>query len=118
MNIYFKETDYGTFCLLEKDLISSCINNYGYWEQHLYLFYSNFIKPDFVILDGGANLGFHTVQFGFLGSKVYSFEPQSYVYNQLCANILFNTLLILKFPIAKMTVGSASNFIPLLILFI
>ena len=54
MNIYFKETQFGHFCLLEKDLISNYISNYGYWEQHLYFFYSQFIQPDYTILDGGG----------------------------------------------------------------
>jgi FkbM family methyltransferase len=92
MNIYFKETNYGTFCLLEKDLISNCIANYGHWEQHLYIFYSNFIKPDFTILDGGANLGFHTICFASLANKgkVYSFEPQPLIFNILSTNILIN----------------------------
>lgn len=92
MNIYFKETNYGTFCLLEKDLISNCIANYGYWEQHLYLFYSNFIQPDYVVVDGGANLGFHTICFASLANegKVYSFEPQPLIFNLLSTNILLN----------------------------
>ena len=60
MNIYFKETQFGHFCLIENDLISNCINNYGYWEQHLYHFYSQFIKQDDIIIDGGANIGFMT----------------------------------------------------------
>jgi FkbM family methyltransferase len=92
MNIYFKETNYGTFCLLEKDLISNCIANYGYWEQHLYTFYSNFIQPEYVILDGGANLGFHTICFAALANKgkVYSFEPQPLIFNLLSTNILLN----------------------------
>jgi FkbM family methyltransferase len=92
MNIYFKETNYGTFCLLEKDLISNCIANYGYWEQHLYLFYSNFIQPNYIVLDGGANLGFHTICFASLANKgkVYSFEPQPLIFNLLSTNILLN----------------------------
>jgi FkbM family methyltransferase len=92
MNIYFKETNYGTFCLLEKDLISNCIANYGHWEQHLYAFYSNFIQPEYVILDGGANLGFHTICFAALANKgkVYSFEPQPLIFNLLSTNILLN----------------------------
>lgn len=92
MNIYFKETNYGTFCLLEKDLISGCIANYGYWEQHLHFFYKNFIKPDSIILDGGANLGFHTICFASLANKgkVYSFEPQPLIFNILSTNILLN----------------------------
>jgi len=92
MNIYFKETNYGTFCLLEKDLISNCIANYGYWEQHLYLFYSNFIQSNYIVLDGGANLGFHTICFAALANKgkVYSFEPQPLIFNLLSTNILLN----------------------------
>jgi FkbM family methyltransferase len=92
MNIYFKETQFGHFCLLEKDLISNCISNYGYWEQHLYFFYSQFIQPDYTILDGGANLGFHSIQFATLANqgKVYSFEPQPLIFNLLSTNILIN----------------------------
>lgn len=92
MNIYFKETQFGHFCLLEKDLISNCISNYGYWEQHLYLFYSQFIQPDYIVLDGGANLGFHTICFAALANKgkVYSFEPQPLIFNLLSTNILLN----------------------------
>lgn len=92
LNLYFKETNYGTFCLLEKDLISNCIANYGYWEQHLYLFYSKFIQSNYIILDGGANLGFHTVCFAALANKgkVYSFEPQPLIFNLLSTNILLN----------------------------
>lgn len=92
MNIYFKETNFGHFCLLEKDLISNCIANYGYWEQHLYLFYSKFIQPDYTILDGGANLGFHTICFAALANegRVYSFEPQPLIFNLLSTNILLN----------------------------
>jgi FkbM family methyltransferase len=92
MNINFKETNYGTFCLLEKDLISNCISNYGSWEPHLYLFYSNFIKQDYIILDGGANLGFHTICFAALANqgKVYCFEPQPLIFNLLSTNILIN----------------------------
>jgi len=92
MNIYFKETNYGNFCLLEKDLISNCIANYGYWEQHLFYFYSQFIKEDYIILDGGANLGFHSICFASLADKgiVYSFEPQPLIFNILSTNVLLN----------------------------
>jgi FkbM family methyltransferase len=92
MNIYFKETQFGHFCLIEEDLISNCISNYGYWEQHLYYFYSQFIKPDSVILDGGANIGFHSIQFAKLANKgkVYAFDPQPLIFNVLSTNILIN----------------------------
>jgi FkbM family methyltransferase len=92
MNIYFKETQFGHFCLIEKDLISNCVNDYGYWEQHLYYFYSQFIKPNSIIIDGGANIGFHSIQFANLANqgKVYCFEPQPLIFNVLSTNILIN----------------------------
>jgi FkbM family methyltransferase len=92
MNIYFKESQFGQFCLLEDDLISNCINNHGFWEQHLWLFYKEFIKPHYVIIDGGANLGFHSVQFAKLANKgiIYSFEPQPLIFNLLSTNSLIN----------------------------
>jgi FkbM family methyltransferase len=92
MNIYFKETQFGHFCLIENDLISNCINNYGYWENHLQYFYTQFIKPNDIIIDGGANMGFHSIQFAKLANqgKVYCFEPQPLIFNVLSTNILIN----------------------------
>ena len=92
MTIYFKETQFGNFCLLEHDLISNCINDYGVWEHHLWFLYKEFIKPNYIIIDGGANIGFHTTQFAALANegKVYSFEPQPLIYNILTTNILLN----------------------------
>lgn len=92
MNIYFKETQFGHFCLIEKDLISNCINNYNQWEQHLYYFYSQFIKPNDTIIDGGANIGFHSIQFAKLANQgeIYCFEPQPLIFNVLSTNILIN----------------------------
>ena len=94
MNLIFKHSDFGYFCLIEKDLISNNINTTGVWEYHLYYFYSQFIKPDFIIVDGGANIGFHSVQFAKLANegKTYCFEPQPLIFNVLSTNILFNGL--------------------------
>lgn len=92
MEIYLKNLQTGNFFLLKNDLISNSINNYGFWEQHLWFFYREFIKPNYVIIDGGANLGFHSVQFAALANqgKVYSFEPQPIIFNLLSANSLIN----------------------------
>ena len=94
VSLYFKESKYGHFCLIENDLISNCINSYGFWEEHLYNLYSQIIKEDYVVLDGGANIGFYTVQFAKLANKgkVHAFEPQNLIYNVLSSNILFNGL--------------------------
>ncbi len=86
------QTQFGHFIIDEYDLIGSFIKNNKFWEYHLYELYGNMIKEDYYCIDAGANIGFHSVQFGKLAKKVYSFEPQSYIYNQLCSNILFNDL--------------------------
>jgi len=86
------ETQFGNFLINEYDLIGNFIKTQKCWEYHLYEFYSKILTKDSYCIDAGANLGFHTIQFGNLGKKVYAFEPQSLVFNQLCANILFNDL--------------------------
>ncbi len=94
ISLYFKQSSFGQFCLVEKDLISNNINTTGVWEPHLYYFYSQFIKADYVVVDGGANIGFHSVQFAKLASegKVYCFEPQPLIFNVLSTNSLLNGL--------------------------
>ena len=86
------ETQFGNFVIDEYDLIGNFIKHNKVWEYHLYEIYSQIVTKDYYCVDAGANLGFHSIQFGRLGKKVYSFEPQSYIHNQLCANILFNDL--------------------------
>jgi FkbM family methyltransferase len=86
------ETQFGNFLINEHDLIGNFIQTQKYWEYHLYEFYSKFLDNDSYCIDAGANLGFHTIQFGKLSKKVHAFEPQSMIFNQLCANILFNDL--------------------------
>ncbi len=84
------QTSFGNFLVNEYDLIGINILQHKSWEFHLYDFYSNVLTKNDICIDAGANLGFHTIQFGILSKKVHAFEPQSLIYNQLCANILFN----------------------------
>jgi FkbM family methyltransferase len=86
------QTDFGNFLINEYDLIGISIQHNKTWESHLYDFYSKILTKDDICIDAGANLGFHTIQFGKLSKKVYAFEPQSLIFNQLCSNILFNDL--------------------------
>jgi FkbM family methyltransferase len=86
------ETQFGNFIIDEYDLIGNFIKNNKVWEYHLYEIYSSIITPEYYCIDAGANLGFHSIQFGRLGKKVYSFEPQRYIFNQLSTNILLNGL--------------------------
>jgi FkbM family methyltransferase len=85
-----KDVGLGSFLVIKNDLIGEYINYYGHWESHLFLLYGKLIQPTDVILDAGANIGFHTVQFARLGKKVYAYEPQPIIFNILTANILLN----------------------------
>lgn len=85
-------TFYGNFLINEFDYIGNHIKKNESWEQHLYEFYSQILTKDDICIDAGANLGYHAIQFGRLSKRVYAFEPQPMIYNQLCANILFNNL--------------------------
>jgi FkbM family methyltransferase len=86
------ESKFGNFIVDEYDLIGNFIKQNGFWEYHLYEIYSQMIDKNYYCIDAGSNIGFHAIQFGFLGKKVYAFEPQHYVFNQLSTNILFNGL--------------------------
>jgi FkbM family methyltransferase len=86
------ESPFGNFLINEYDVIGNYLKHTKGWELHLYELYSRMINKDSICIDAGANLGFHTIQFGKLAKRVYAFEPQPLVYNQLCANVLFNGL--------------------------
>lgn len=88
----------GSFIVPKDDLIGEFIKVHGVWEQHLCFLYSRLIKKTDIILDAGANIGFHSIQFGKLGSKVYSYEPQPSLFNILAANIAINDLSEKVFP--------------------
>lgn len=43
-----------------------------------------------VVLDVGANIGTHSVNFSRVAEVVHAFEPQPVTYRNLCANLLLN----------------------------
>ena len=84
---------YWDWCLIKEDLISVNIEAQGYWENHLALIYQHLIKPGDIVIDAGANIGGHTLNFAHsVGDegKVIAFEPQSFIFNILTTNILIN----------------------------
>ena len=80
----------GSFLVIENDLIGSFMLRHGFWEKHLYDIYTKFITSESIIIDAGANVGFHTIHFAKSGKQVYAFEPQSVIFNLLSTNILLN----------------------------
>ena len=88
--IQTKDVGLGSFLVIQNDLIGNYIATHGFWEPWLVMIYEKLIQPADVILDAGANIGFHTIQFARLGKKVYAYEPQPIIFNVLTANILLN----------------------------
>lgn len=85
-----QDIGFGSFLVIENDLIGNFILRHGFWEKHLYDIYTKFLTPESIIIDAGANIGFHTIHFAKSGKQVYAFEPQSVIFNILSTNILLN----------------------------
>jgi FkbM family methyltransferase len=65
----------------------------GYTEYSTVRAYRRLIRPGDVILDLGANIGGHTLQFASLAGpqgKVLAFEPTEFAFRKLQSNILLN----------------------------
>lgn len=84
--------------LATNDVISNHLKSFGQWgENELTLAIMALAQQEgFVVLDIGANLGGFTVpiaQFAdSMKGKVFAFEPQRLVFQQLCANVFINRL--------------------------
>ncbi|MCO7255834.1 FkbM family methyltransferase [Dickeya oryzae] len=96
--VHLLNSSQGSFLALGQDLIAQHLANKDEWEKWLYLvtneFTSGFDAP--VVFDIGANMGAYTVPVASTIEKqkgvVYSFEPQKFIYYQLCGNIFLNRL--------------------------
>ncbi|QHI95981.1 FkbM family methyltransferase [Aristophania vespae] len=75
--------------------IGRLIRAEGVWGvQELYLL-KNYIPKGGIIIEGGANIGAHTVDLcRMVGTegKVIAFEPQRLVFQELCANLALNNV--------------------------
>ncbi len=71
--------------------ISLIIN--GYYEKHIIEIMREILKPGMVVLDIGANIGYHTlISSTLVGNtgKIYAFEPEPYNFELLLKNIEVN----------------------------
>jgi FkbM family methyltransferase len=89
-------SEYNYLLFKNEDHISNSIRTSGGFDQELITFMNAKLRdiPNGTVLDIGANLGSsvvplakHNPQLSFV-----SFEPQKFIYYQLCANILMNQL--------------------------
>ncbi len=91
-----KETRHGFMLFNPNDFLGYTLDKYGDWAHTEIDLLKQLIKPGFIILDVGANIGTHTLSFAQLtGSTgfVYAFEPQRILFEFLCANIVINNYL-------------------------
>jgi FkbM family methyltransferase len=91
-NYILHKTPSSSFLVDPSDFISASIIANGYWELELEDLYTKIIKDDFVVIDAGANIGYHTVKFAKLAKTVHAFEPVRNTYYTLCGNIAINNL--------------------------
>jgi len=87
-----KETRGVKFICDVYDLMGQQILGGDGWELHLEDVYKKIILDDFTIVDVGANIGWHTVQFGLLSKEVHAFEPVKSNFYNLCGNVTINNL--------------------------
>lgn len=70
--------------------IGKCLDEYGEWcvgELKETIKYCNG-----TVLDIGANIGTHALEYARHAKHVFAFEPQPILFNMLCANIALNCL--------------------------
>jgi FkbM family methyltransferase len=94
--LHLKQCRYGPMLFLANDqYIGGALDKYGEFSEGEVHLFRQIIKPNWIVMDVGANHGTHTVALAQIvgrGGKVYSFEPQRVLYQLVCANLALNGL--------------------------
>jgi FkbM family methyltransferase len=83
---------YGRFLLRQPDIISQAVMEKKYWDPHLKSIIENVGSQELVAIDVGSYFGFHAIHMARHFRQVYAFEPQTRIFQMLCANILLNEM--------------------------
>jgi FkbM family methyltransferase len=75
-------------------LIEDTLLREGAWEPHVSRALVNFVRPDTVFVDVGANIGYHTLHLAtrFPALRCIAFEPDPVIFKQLARNVALNDL--------------------------
>ena len=92
MGYFIKNTDNGAFLVDTGDIIGNVIMSTSRWERNIEDVYKSLIKPEYLTINIGANMGYHTIKLATIANQVIAFEPQRKMYNQLCSNIYLNEM--------------------------
>lgn len=74
-------------------IIGKSLEAYGEWSEYEIELLNQFIKPDDVVIEIGANIGTHTLPFAKAVGKnglVIAFEAQRLNFQILCSNVILN----------------------------
>ena len=72
------------------DQIQNCIWYFGIWEPNLTAFIRRSLAPDDILIDVGANVGYHTLLGAKYARKVYAIEASPSIFVRLQENIALN----------------------------
>src|ERR1700722_8284406 len=78
---------------INDEYIGRALDIYGEFSELENTLFQSLIKPGMTVLDIGANIGVHTVNFAKAATplgKVIAFEPQRIIYQMLCGNVALN----------------------------
>lgn len=77
---------------LSNDCLGISINKDGSWETHITTFLKRNLKYNSTLIDIGSNYGWHSISNSHLCKKIYSFEPQTYIFDIQIKNIKENNI--------------------------
>jgi len=74
--------------------IGASLRKYGEYSKDEMDLFAWFIQPGMTVLEGGANIGAHTVGLSQIvgpTGRVFAFEPQRLMFQTLCGNLALNS---------------------------
>lgn len=94
MRTYLQQLRWGTFNLIEGDLISNIAAQFGEWSPVEVTLFQHLLHPASNVIEVGANIGLHSVPLANMipQGKLICFEPQRIIFQQLCCNLALNNL--------------------------
>jgi FkbM family methyltransferase len=92
--IRLKRTRHGLmiYCIHD-EIVGRSLDLYGEFSFEELTIFNRMIEPGMTVLDIGANIGVHTLHFAAAVARsgsVIAFEPQGFLHQMLCTNLLLN----------------------------
>ena len=94
--------------------IGRSLRLYGEFSQGEADIFEQIVKPGYIVVEAGANIGAHTIHLAQLAGdngQVWAFEPQRLVFQLLAGNIALNSLTNVH-CLQKCLIGSGKRTIP------